>query len=66
MSREIIFDFGNDGTVKMEGVGFIGVECDKEMKPFADALGKTVTRTDKKEAQLLDPRRQQQRQKLRQ
>lgn len=44
--KQITIEVAPDGTVKLEGVGFQGKECDAKMKAFEDALGKVEKRTD--------------------
>ena len=39
MSKKIIIECFADGSVKLEGVGFKGRECDAEMAVFEKALG---------------------------
>jgi hypothetical protein len=45
LTKEIIIEINPDGTVKMEGKNFQGVECDRMMKKFEEALG---VQTEKK------------------
>lgn len=47
--KEIVMTFNEDGSVEMEGKGFIGTECDKAMKDYEQALGKQTKRTNKPE-----------------
>lgn len=47
--KAIVFEFNEDGTIKIEGVGFVGTECDRAMKPFEQALGVTGDRQNKPE-----------------
>ena len=47
MDKKITIDFNADGSVTMEGHNFKGVECDKAMKAFEDALGVTTKRVNK-------------------
>jgi hypothetical protein len=44
---EIILEFDEQGEIKMEGVGFSGSTCLKEMQFLKDALG-TETKLTKK------------------
>ena len=39
MSKSIIIDCYPDGSIKMEGAGFKGRECDAEMAVFEKTLG---------------------------
>lgn len=49
MSKRITIDVAADGSVKIEGHGFVGAECDKAIKAFEDALGVTEKRQNKPE-----------------
>jgi hypothetical protein len=47
--KEIILDFYPEGEVKIEGKGFQGKECDKEMEFLEKALGVETGRKNKPE-----------------
>jgi hypothetical protein len=47
--KEIILDFDPEGEVKIEGKGFQGKECDKEMLFLEIALGVETGRKKKPE-----------------
>ncbi|MBE3141434.1 MAG: DUF2997 domain-containing protein [Thermoplasmata archaeon] len=49
MTKEIIIEINPEGEVKIEGKNFNGMECDKFMKAFEDALGVRKGRTNKPE-----------------
>ncbi len=46
--KEIIIEFDEDGDIQIEGKGFEGRECDKEMK-FIEELGDVKERKNKPE-----------------
>lgn len=47
--KQVIITVNPDGTVKVDGKGFVGAECDKAMKAFEDALGQETSRKKKPE-----------------
>ena len=47
MDKHIIVDGNGDGTFKVEGMNFVGRECDAKMKGIEDILGPVIKRTDK-------------------
>jgi hypothetical protein len=47
--KEIILDFDPEGEVKIEGKGFQGKECDKDMEFLEKALGVETGRQNKPE-----------------
>ena len=47
--KTITIDFNADGTIEMEGKGFVGMECDKAMGHFEKALGSVKARKNKPE-----------------
>ena len=48
-SKSIEIEFGNDGSVKIEAVGFKGKGCEKATAAFEEALGTVKKRTHKRE-----------------
>jgi len=49
MSAEIVLEFWEDGQVNLEGKGFKGQACFKEMQFLKDALGVETSSTKKQE-----------------
>ena len=49
MSKQITVDFAEDGSIKIEGHGFKGVECDKAMAEIEKSLGTQTSRKNKAE-----------------
>ena len=49
MTKEIVIEITPDGKATVEGKNFKGLECDKAMKEFEEALGKQTGRTNKLE-----------------
>ncbi len=49
MTKEIVVEIKPDGAITIEGKNFKGIECDRAMKVFEDALGVTKSRTNKPE-----------------
>jgi len=49
MSEEIVLEFWEDGQVNLEGKGFKGQSCLKEMQFLKDALGVETSFTRKQE-----------------
>jgi hypothetical protein len=49
MSEEIVLEFWEDGQVNLEGKGFKGQMCFKEMQFLKDALGVETSFTRKQE-----------------
>ena len=49
MSKSITVDFAEDGSIKIEGHGFKGVECDKAMAEIEKSLGTQTSRKNKAE-----------------
>ena len=49
MSEEIVLEFWEDGQVNLEGKGFKGQACFKEMQFLKDALGVETSFTRKQE-----------------
>ena len=47
MTKQITIDFAEDGSIKMDGQGFRGVECDKAMAELEKALGTQTSRQNK-------------------
>jgi hypothetical protein len=47
--KSITIDFAEDGSIKMEGSGFKGIECDKAMEKLEQSLGTKESRTNKPE-----------------
>jgi hypothetical protein len=47
MDKEIVVEITPEGNVTIEGKNFVGMECDKAMKAFEDALGVRKARTNK-------------------
>lgn len=45
--RKIVMSCFPDCSIKVEGFGFVGTECNKTMAPFEKALGKTTERQNK-------------------
>ena len=45
--KQITIEIGSDGSVKIEGSGFVGKACDKAMAEIERALGVTKKRTNK-------------------
>lgn len=48
-AKQIIVTVEPDGSIKIEGKGFVGAECDKAMAAFEKALGQEAKRTNKPE-----------------
>ena len=48
-NQEIVIDIRTDGTVRIDGVGFEGAECDQFMGELEDAIGVVETRKNKPE-----------------
>lgn len=46
VKEELIITVNPDGTLKIKTEGFKGSDCEAELKPLADALGRT-TATEK-------------------
>jgi len=44
---EIVLSIGTDGTMSIEGQGYSGPTCDKELRALAEALG-TIESVEKK------------------
>ena len=49
MTKQITIDFLEDGSIKMDGQGFRGVECDKAMAEIEKSLGTQTSRKNKAE-----------------
>ena len=49
MSKQITIDFLEDGSIKMDGQGFRGVECDRAMAEIEKSLGTQTSRKNKPE-----------------
>ena len=49
MQKKITIDFAEDGSIKIEGHGFRGVECDKAMAEIEKSLGTQTSRKNKPE-----------------
>ena len=49
MTKQITVDFAEDGSIKIEGHGFRGVECDAAMSALEKALGVQTSRQNKPE-----------------
>jgi uncharacterized protein YuzE len=49
MAKEIVIDIDENGNCKLEGMGFMGPECEKAMSEIESALGTTTSKVLKPE-----------------
>ena len=56
--KQIKSIINEDGSITMEGHGFVGPECDKCMKVLEEALGKSTMKIKKPEYFQKDIRKQ--------
>lgn len=47
--KKIIIEIDEEGDCSIDGKGFVGIECSKFLKEIEEAIGTTVTSTNKKE-----------------
>jgi transketolase N-terminal domain/subunit len=61
MAKKITILVDEDGNAKLEGHGFIGIECDRAMQEISQALGERTQVQHKPEYRQVQQNRQVQR-----